>query len=160
MKSSPIFKLIAAVALSELAGVIGALFTTPAIGTWYATLARPDFSPPSFVFAPVWTTLYALMGIAAFLVWQKRDAAPLARRNAVILFFIQLVLNTLWSILFFGLHNPGLAFAEIALLWLAIAATINAFARVSRTAAWLLAPYLLWVTFASYLNYAIWTLNS
>lgn len=159
MHAPSIFRLITAIAVSELAGVVGALSTTPSIGTWYATLVRPSFSPPNWVFAPVWATLFALMGIAAFLVWQKG-----IRRHDVKLalgiFAVQLVLNTLWSVIFFGLHAPGFAFAEILLLWAAILATIIAFARVSWPAAWLLAPYILWVSFAGYLNYCIWLLNT
>lgn len=125
---------------------------------WYATLAKPALNPPSWVFGPVWTTLFALMGIAAFLVWRKGTH----RRNIKIalgIFGVQLALNTLWSILFFGMQNPGVALVEITLLWLAIVATIIAFARISRPAAWLLAPYILWVSFAAYLNYAIWAVN-
>lgn len=147
------------VALSEGAGVIGSFFTAPSITSWYGALARPDLSPPNWVFGPVWTTLFALMGVAAFLVWKK--GGPRKSVNVAMgVFFVQLLLNTLWSIIFFGLHSPGGALVEIVFLWLAILATIIAFVRISKPAAWLLAPYILWVTFAFYLNYMIWILNS
>lgn len=152
------WKLAVCVAVSEAAGIIGSFFTMPAIPKWYATLSKPELAPANWLFAPVWTALYALMGIAAFLVWQK----GLDRKDvkvALSIFGAQLALNALWSIIFFGLRAPGMALAEIAVLWLVIVATITAFAKVSKPAAWLLAPYLLWVSFAAYLNYAIWTLN-
>ena len=158
MKISNTFKIIIAIVVSELAGIIGSVFTAPAIVGWYAGIAKPTFNPPSWVFGPVWTTLFALMGIAAFLVWKK----GLDRRDVQIalgIFIGQLVLNTLWSIIFFGLHSPGGAFVEIIFLWLAICATIIAFAKISKPAAWLLAPYIAWVSFAAYLNFTIWMLN-
>ncbi|HVV15075.1 MAG TPA: TspO/MBR family protein [Candidatus Paceibacterota bacterium] len=144
--------------LAEGAGLLGSLFTAPAVGGWYATLARPDLAPPNWIFAPVWTALFLLMGIAAYLVW-KRPASR-GRTLALKLFFVQLLLNVGWSLVFFGLHNPGAALAEIALLWVSIAATVWSFSKVSGTAALLLAPYLVWVSFASYLNFMLWTLNS
>jgi tryptophan-rich sensory protein len=138
-------KLVIAVVGSELAGIIGSVFTAPAIAGWYTTIAKPELNPPAWVFGPVWTTLFALMGIGAFLVWkqglERRDV-----RIALGIFVGQLALNTLWSILFFGLQSPGVAFVEIVVLWLAILATIVAFARISRPAAWLLVPYILWVS--------------
>ena len=152
------FKLIIAIGISEAAGIIGSVFTASSIPTWHATLIRPELSPPNWVFGPVWTTLFALMGIAAFLIWQKginhRDV-----KIALSIFGIQLILNTLWSIIFFGLQNPGAAFIEIIILWVAILATLITFAKTSRIAAWLLVPYILWVTFAGYLNYFICILN-
>lgn len=151
--------LIVAIIISELAGIIGAIFTTPSIPTWYATLAKPALTPPAWVFGPVWTILFALMGIAAFLIWRsgwgRRDV-----RFALMFFAIQMVLNIFWSIIFFGWHNPGLAFVEINLLWLAILVTIGVFSKISKTAAWLLLPYILWVSFAVYLNYSVWQLLS
>ena len=158
LRSGQALKLIIAIVVSELAGIIGSVFTTPSIAGWYATLARPTLNPPAWVFGPVWTTLFVLMGVAAFLVWKK----GLDRRDVKIalgIFIGQLVLNTLWSIIFFGLHNPGVAFIEIIFLWLAILSTIIAFAKISKPAAWLLVPYILWVSFAAYLNYSIWMLN-
>lgn len=159
MKLNNTFRLFIAVVGSEFAGIIGSVFTAPAIPVWYASLVKPALNPPSWVFGPVWTTLYALMGIAAFLVWKK----GLDRKNVRIAlgaFIGQLILNTLWSILFFGLQSLGGALVEIVFLWLAILATIIAFFNISKTAAWLLAPYLLWVSFAAYLNFALWTLNA
>ena len=159
MASKNILKLVVAIAVSELAGVIGSLFTVPSILTWYAGLAKPALNPPAWIFGPVWTTLYFLMGIAAFLVWKK----GFGRRDvkiALAVFVGQLALNALWSIIFFGLHDPLLAFSIIVALWLAIIGTMAMFSKISRAATYLLVPYILWVTFAAYLNYAIWTLNS
>lgn len=158
MKITNTFKLIIAIVVSELAGIIGSLFTTPSIPTWYATLVKGPLNPPAWVFAPVWTTLFALMGVAVYLVWKK----GLERRDVKIalgIFAVQLVLNTLWSIIFFGLHSPGGALVEIVFLWLAILATIIAFYKISKAAAWLLAPYIAWVSFAGYLNFTLWMLN-
>ncbi len=160
MIRSRIFALLGWIVLCEAAGAIGAFFTVSAIPVWYAALAKPVFAPPSWLFGPVWTTLYLLMGVAAWLVWRNKRTAPLLRRRALRLFFIQLVLNAVWSPVFFGLHSLSGALALIVLLWLAIAVTIAAFARVSRAGAWLLAPYLAWVTFATYLAYALWSLNA
>ena len=164
MKINNTFKLIIAIVVSELAGIIGSVFTSPSIAGWYATLVRPALNPPAWVFGPVWTILFALMGIAAFLVWSSYAKATdgQEKRNikmALVLFGMQLILNTLWSIIFFGLHSPGGAFVEIIFLWLAILATIIAFAKISRPTIWLLLPYILWVSFAGYLNYSIWMLN-
>lgn len=152
-------KLIIAIIICELAGVIGSFFTAPAIKGWYVNLARPEFAPPNWVFAPVWTTLFALMGIALFLIWKK----GLNRHEvkiALAIFFVQLILNILWSIIFFGFQSPFGAVIEIVILWLAILATIIAFHRISKAAAWLLVPYILWVSFAGFLNYSIWQLNA
>lgn len=158
MNFNIISKLFITIGVSELAGIIGAVFTASAIPTWYAGLVRPEFAPPSWVFGPVWTTLYALMGVAAFLVWragwEKREV-----KLALGIFGVQLILNTLWSILFFGFQSPFAAFIEIIFLWIAILATIVVFAKISRSAAWLLAPYIIWVSFAAYLNFAFWSLN-
>ena len=127
-------------------------------GDWYATLQKPSWNPPGWIFGPVWTALYAMMAVAAWLVW-KRGGFP-AQRKALGLFLGQLALNALWTPLFFGLHLPGPAFAEILLLWLAIAATLTVFRSVNRTAFWLLVPYLAWVTFAAVLNGTLWRMNS
>lgn len=143
----------------QLVGVLGALITAPAIETWYATIAKPAFTPPAWVFAPVWTTLYALMGAAAFLVWQAREDRPRAVRLALGAFAVQLALNAVWSPAFFGLQSPLFGLVVIVSLLVALAGTVLAFARVSRPAAALLAPYLLWVAYASALNAAIWRLN-
>lgn len=140
------------------AGAIGALFTTPTIPDWYAGLIKPALTPPAWIFGPVWTLLYVLMGIAVFLVWRRGLGAPGAK-GAVEIFFVQLVLNAAWSAVFFGSRSPAAALIVIVALWGAIAAAINRFARISRPAAWLLAPYILWVSFAAYLNLAIYLLN-
>lgn len=153
-----IWKLGVAIVVSLSAGFIGSAFTAPAIPVWYESLVKPALNPPAWVFGPVWTALFVLMGIAAYLVWRK----GLSRSDvkvALAIFLGQLVLNTLWSIIFFGLQNPGAALLEIFILWLAILATMIVFYKVSRRATWLLLPYILWVSFASYLNYAIWMLN-
>lgn len=146
-----------AILLCEGAGLLGAIFTT-ADSAWYSSLPKPELTPPDWLFAPVWTLLYALMGVAAWLVWQQ---GPQKRRVfvAMILFFIQLALNAWWSFIFFDQHSAGGALIDIVLLWVAILATIIAFARVSKAAAWLLLPYLAWVSFAAYLNWSIWLLN-
>lgn len=154
------FKLVASIAICEGAGIIGSLFTMPSIPTWYAGLAKPALNPPAWVFGPVWTTLFVLMGIALWLVWINRRADKKAKRTAIVIFFIQLALNTLWSIIFFALHNPGWAFVDLVFLWLAILATIILFAKISKPAAWLLVPYILWVSFAGYLNFAIWQISA
>ncbi|MBI2459251.1 MAG: tryptophan-rich sensory protein [Parcubacteria group bacterium] len=164
MKINNTFKLIIAIIVSEMAGIIGSVFTTPSIAGWYAGIVKPALNPPAWVFGPVWTTLFALMGVSAWLIWKKLDSgseAGMTKRVKIALgiFLGQLVLNTLWSIIFFGLHSPGGALIEIAFLWLAILATIIAFAKISKPAAWFLVPYILWVSFAIYLNYAIWMLN-
>lgn len=137
------------------AASLGALFTP---GEWYAGLDKPAWNPPGWVFGPVWSVLYALMAVAAWLVWKRGGFG--AQRVPLSLFLVQLLLNAAWSPVFFGLERPGLAFVVILLLWLAIAATLNAFRPVSRTAAWLLAPYLAWVSFAAVLNAVLWRMNS
>lgn len=139
------------------AGVGGAL-TAQSVRDWYPTLAKPAWTPPDWLFGPVWTALYAMMAVAAWLVW-RRDGWR-GSRAALVLFGVQLLLNVGWSAVFFGLRQPGLAFAEIVVLWLAIAATALAFGRRSKIAGWMLAPYLAWTSFAATLNLAIWRLNS
>lgn len=141
-----------------LAGLLGGLSTAPAIEGWYRQLERPSWTPPDWVFAPAWTVLYLTMAVAAWLVW-RRAGRP-GRELALVLFAIQLTLNAAWSPLFFGARLPGVALVDIALLWIAIVATIAAFARVARPAAWLMVPYVLWVTFAAALNTAIWRMNA
>ncbi len=139
------------------AGFIGAYFTTASIATWYAALQKPLCSPPNWIFGPVWTVLYVLMGLSLYLVWtagQNKEA-----KGAFALFGAQLGLNVLWSIIFFGLKSPFYAFVEIIVLWAAIALTIRSFRKISKTAAALLIPYIFWVSFAAVLNYSIWVLN-
>ena len=139
------------------AGGIGGLATTQGLDGWYDTLNKPTWNPPNWIFAPVWTTLYGLMGIAAWLVWRGGESKEV--KPAIMFFTVQLVLNSVWSLLFFGLQNPGAALIEIMVLWLAIVATTVLFFRRSMIAGGLMTPYLLWVSFASLLNFAIWNLN-
>lgn len=151
-------KLIVAVTVPLLAGVIGSIFTRPNIAVWYENLAKPVLAPPNWIFGPVWAILFILIGVALFLVWREgwdRNDVKIA----IIFFAIQLVLNVLWSVIFFGLQDPASAFIEIVFLWIAIVVTMVAFLEVSKIATWLLLPYLLWVSFATYLNYMIWVLN-
>ena len=136
---------------------IGSFVTTPSIADWYAGLRKPEWTPPAWLFGPVWTVLYLSMAVAAWLVWRRVGLSGAAVPLAV--FGMQLALNLVWSIIFFGLNNIGLALVDIVLLWLAIVATIFAFRHVSVLAGWLLVPYLIWVTFAAALNLSIWSMN-
>ncbi len=146
-----------------LAGWLGVCFGAAAFGAqfmpgaWYAALAKPSWNPPSWIFGPVWSALYTMMALAAWLVWRRagwqKGARPLS------LFLLQLLLNALWSWVFFGLHHPALALIEIVALWLAILATLLSFRRIQPLAAWLLMPYLAWVGFAALLNFTLWRLN-
>lgn len=138
------------------AGGLGSIFTAPAIGAWYQTLNKPSFNPPNYIFAPVWTTLYILMGISFYLILINKIKN---KALAVKLFVAQLLLNILWSILFFGLHNPVVSLFEIIILWASIAFTITVFYKISRTASYLLIPYLAWVSLAGVLNFSIALLN-
>jgi len=147
--------LIFSIALCESAGIIGSLFTFSAISTWYAFLVKPSFSPPNYLFGPVWVILYLLMGISLYLIWQKGKKTF----GLVKLFLIHLVLNSLWSIIFFGFKNLGLAFVEILILWGIILVLAFKFYKVNKTAAYLLIPYQLWVSFATILNLSVWLLN-
>jgi benzodiazapine receptor len=158
MKFKFIAKLVASILICQAAGFIGSIFTTPSIPTWYATLQKPAFNPPNWIFAPVWTLLFLLMGISLFLIWQ-RISGNRAAKQALLVFGAQLVLNIIWSVLFFGLHNPLCAFIEIIVLWIAILATLVSTYRTSRIGGILLIPYILWVSFAAYLNLSLWQLN-
>jgi tryptophan-rich sensory protein len=151
MKINNAAKFIIAILLAQFAGFVGSIFTSPSIPGWYARLTKPSFTPPSWVFAPVWTTLFFLMGVAAFLVW-KKGLDKKTVKVALVFFLLQLAFNSLWSYIFFGLHNLFLAFLEIIVLWLLILVTIILFWRVSKLAAWLLLPYIFWVGFAAFLN--------
>ncbi len=146
------------VVFCELAGIVGAVFTTPSIPDWYAKINKPSFNPPNWVFGPVWTLLYALMGIAAYLVWQQ-GIENKAVKNALFLFALQLILNILWSFFFFRLQSPFHALIEIILLWVLILATIVSFYQINKVAGLILVPYLLWVSFATLLNFSIYRLN-
>lgn len=146
------------VAIAQMAGVIGSIFTTPNISGWYGSLTRPTWNPPNWVFGPVWITLYTLIGYAAFLVWEKRKT-DVRVQAALWLYGVHLLFNALWSIIFFGMQNPGLAFLEILALDMLIIITTILFWRISRSAGLLMLPYAAWVFFATYLNYTIWILN-
>lgn len=149
---------VSSIVLCQLAGVIGSLATTPAIPTWFDYLNKPTFSPPNWLFAPVWLTLYAMMGIAFYLIIVK-GLKNKKKRIAAGLFLGHLVLNTLWSLVFFGLKDLGLALLVIILLWLMIAILIDLFWKIEKRASLLLIPYFLWVSFATFLNLALWQLN-
>lgn len=149
-----ILSLLLTVGIGALAGYITAGESS---GEWYTSLKKPSFQPPSWLFSPVWTTLYVLMGISFYLVWKQ----PLtrARNMAITLFLAQLLFNFMWSVLFFSWHSPGLALIDIVVLWISILLTILSFSKLSKTAAWLLVPYILWVSFATALNWEIWRMN-
>jgi len=149
--------LITLLALCLGVGALGAFATAQSVGTWYQTLAKPSFNPPDRVFAPVWTALYVLMAVAAWLAWRRAGFAR--ARPAFMLFALQLALNLAWSFLFFGARWIGGALVEVVLLWFAIAATIAAFRHCSQWAGILMMPYIAWVSFAAVLNFAIWRLN-
>jgi len=154
MKKTGWIKLIISIVICLLAGAIGALFTADSVGTWYLTLSKPSFNPPPWIFAPVWTALYVLMGIALYIVWKNKDSG-----FAIPVFAVHLVLNPLWSFLFFGMKNIQFAFIEIIFLWVSILLCIILFYRISKPAAYLLVPYILWVSFATVLNYELMRLN-
>jgi benzodiazapine receptor len=158
MSLKDISKLVISIVACLAAGAIGSVFTRNAIPTWYATQAKPPFTPPNWLFAPVWTLLYILMGVAAFLVW-RNGLKNRQVRMALTVFLIQLVLNVLWSVAFFGLESPMYGLIVISILWVAILVTIVLFFRISRGASFLMWPYLLWVSFAAVLNSSIWLLN-
>lgn len=153
-----IFRLILSVFICEGAGLVGSIVTFPSISTWYSSLAKPGFTPPSWVFGPVWITLYALMGISLYLMWDK-GLFNKEHRLPLSLFAGQLILNALWSFLFFGLQNSLIALIEILVLWVSILATIISFYKISKPASIVLIPYIVWVTIATFLNYYVWVLN-
>jgi benzodiazapine receptor len=151
---------IATVIMTCLAvGYISSLVTRENIPTWYADLNKPFFNPPNWVFAPVWTLLYIMMGLAAGLVWNKIDTNEKNVKKAFLFFLIQLALNALWSYLFFGLRNPMLASFEIIVLWLMIYETYIQFKKIDKVSGYLLLPYLAWVSFATLLTFSVWYLN-
>jgi translocator protein len=151
-------KLIVALFVCQFAGLLSFLVTIPTIPVWYTTLNKPFFTAPNWLFAPVWTILFLLMGFSLFLVWRQGFKKKKVRQ-AMCVFSFQFVLNILWSALFFGLKSPGFAFAEILVLLFAIVLNITFFYPISKRAAWLLAPYFIWVIYASMLNYAVWIMN-
>lgn len=150
-------KLIVSIVLCLAVGSLGSIFTSSSIPTWYATLNKPFFSPPNFIFAPVWTTLYILMGVSLYLLWVSKKKE---KEKAIKLFLIQLVLNFFWSLIFFKLHSAQLALIEIIALWIFIFLTIRESLSISKTSAYLLYPYLIWVSFALVLNFFIVILNT
>lgn len=151
-------KLVISIAIPLFAGFLGSIFTNTSVDTWYQTLAVSSLNPPSWVFGPVWTLLYILMGLALYRVWRKKEMG-LDIFWAVWLFFAQLFFNVVWSLLFFGMENPLLSLWGIGILWIFIFFNIVAFFKVDKKSAWLLLPYLAWTSFAAYLNYAIFVLN-
>lgn len=156
---SKIVKIVAVVIICLTVGYFSGMVTREAITDWYPTLIKPIFNPPNWIFAPVWTALYIMMGIAAGLVWSKIEIQKEAVKKALIFFAIQLALNALWSYLFFGLHNPLLAGLEIIVLWLMIYETYAQFSKINKIAGYLFIPYIAWVSFAAILNFSIWWLN-
>jgi translocator protein len=152
-----IIGIIISIIIAQSAGLVGSFFTIPGIENWYSYLEKPSFNPPGWLFAPAWITLYTLMGIAAFFIWKKRKEVK--AQDALFFYGAQLVLNALWSVIFFGLKSPSLAFLDIVFLWLLILATMVKFYRIEKAAGFLLVPYFLWVSFASVLNFFIWQLN-
>jgi len=158
MRINNIVKLIIALIICQLAGLVGSMFTSPSLYTWYVYLEKPSFTPPNWLFSPVWVILFVFMGIVLYLLW-KNFLKERAVRVALVWFGGQLGLNILWSIIFFGLKTPFLAWLEILLLWVAILVTIIKAIKVSKVAAVLLVPYFGWVSFAAVLNFYIWALN-
>jgi tryptophan-rich sensory protein len=161
MKSSKFretIRFVVSIIACQCAGLVGSIFTSPAIPIWYAALEKPPFSPPNWLFAPAWGTLYLLMGVAAFLVW-RQGLSKAGVKSALVIFLVQLVINALWSGVFFGLKSPIVGVVVIVVLWVAILFTILKFFRLSVVAGSLLIPYILWVSFATALNIAIWMLN-
>ncbi|MFA6269098.1 MAG: TspO/MBR family protein [archaeon] len=152
--------LVGFVLLCEIVGAIGSIFTVPNISTWYYALIKPFFSPPNWLFGPVWTILFLLMGVGLYLVWEtKQKKYSKQRKTAINWFIVQFGFNLLWSYLFFGLRNPTFGFIGVLFLWVSIAITISKFYKVNPKAAYLLVPYILWVSFATILNYSIMVLN-
>ena len=152
-----IVKFLISIFIPLIIGFLGSFFTSSSVNTWFTTINKPSFNPPSFLFAPVWTTLYILIGLSFYLVWEKNFGKE--KQKVIGVYSLQLFLNLLWSLLFFGLQNPLLGLINIIVLWLVILANIILFFRVSKKASYLLVPYLLWVSFATILNFSIFILN-
>lgn len=150
-------EIIVAIGICQLAGIFGSIYTMPKIHNWYAALRKPSFQPPGWLFGPVWVTLYCVMAVAVIRIWDLPEST--GRTSAMIFFIIQLILNALWSYLFFGLEEPWLAFKEIAAMWIFILLTMISFFSLDALAGWLFVPYLAWVTFAAVLNFSIARLN-
>lgn len=158
MANSDIVKLVGSLIFTVGLGSLGGIFTISEIPNWYAGLQKPSFNPPDWIFGPVWTLLYVLMGISVYLIWKQPESD--IRNTAITLFVVQFILNFCWSIIFFKLHHTGWALVEIIAMWGFIFLTILWFGKSSSLAAWLLVPYISWVSFATLLNAAIWKLNS
>jgi tryptophan-rich sensory protein len=159
MSAGDIGRLIFCILVCEAAGVIGSIFTVRSIPIWYKTLKKPPFTPPNRLFAPIWISLYLLMGITVFFIWRQLDSGVSGALLPFILFWVQLVFNILWSIVFFGIKSTSVGAVFITILWLLILVTIVTSFGVSAEAGWLLIPYILWVSIATYLNFGIWWLN-
>lgn len=151
-------KLLFSILICEAAGVVGSIFTFPSINSWYTYLNKPFFNPPNWIFGPVWTTLYILMGISLYLVWQTKTKVK-EKKYGLIYFFLQLIFNSFWSIVFFGMHSIKFSYVVIVVLWILIAITMMNFEKVRKEAMYLLLPYILWVSFASILNLFLIILN-
>jgi tryptophan-rich sensory protein len=158
IQKSSIWKLIISIAICEFSGILSSILSSALMNPWFGSLNKPSWNPPSAVFGPVWTVLYILMGISLWLVW-KSDKPTNQKEIAITFFTIQLFLNFWWSLLFFKFHSPALALIDITLLLILIVITMIHFFRISKTASYVLIPYVLWVAFASALNYSIWILN-
>ncbi|MGB3006227.1 MAG: TspO/MBR family protein [Chitinophagaceae bacterium] len=153
-----ILKLIISLAIPLAIGATSGFFTVSGVESWFQTINKPTWNPPNWIFGPVWTTLYVMMGIAFFIIWKSEIRSEL-KKSAIVLFAVQLVLNFFWSFIFFNQHEIGWALVEIIVMWFFILFSIFAFGNISKTAAWLMVPYISWVSFATILNYTIWQLN-
>ena len=151
------FKLVISVLIPLIIGFLGSFFTASSVDSWFTTINKPSFNPPGWIFAPVWTTLYILIGLSFYLVWRNNFGE--ARKKVISVYFMQLLFNLLWSVLFFGLKSPLLGLIDIIILLILIIANTIIFYKISKTAGYLLIPYLLWVSFASILNFSIFLLN-
>ena len=156
---SKYLRIIYFVAIFLLVGYLSSITTQSSINTWYPTLIKPSFNPPNWLFAPVWTLLFIMMGIAAGMIWNQLENQRELVKKALLFFTVQLLLNALWSYLFFGLNNVLLALIEVILLWLVIYETFHIFKKIDKKAAYLFIPYLIWVAFAAVLNGSIYYLN-
>ena len=158
MEKNELFRLILSIIICQMAGIIGSIFTAGSVTSWYPTLVKPSFSPPGFYIGLIWIVLFTLMGISLFLICRETPSNP-AARIALYFFAVQLIVNVLWSVAFFGMRSPISGLAVIAFLWVLILITIIKFWPINRTAAILLIPYIAWVSIAAYLNFSIWRLN-
>lgn len=158
MKDMKVLKILGFIFVCELVGILGSFFTITSIATWYTTLNKPFFNPPNYLFGPVWTILYALMGYSVFLVWEK-GLKKKGVKEALKLFVIQLFLNGIWTPIFFGVKELSSALLVIIVMWIFILKTILKFYHINKMASYLLVPYLIWVSFATLLNFSIWYLN-